>query len=237
MPRKPVHESEHAPKRIKAQGPPSTNAGDEAWLVDRKRSEPRRAHRVKREKAVDFIDHVGLGGSNHAHLHISTSRKAQAETSRGQKDIDAAIPAAMEPAPLYKMLEAIKPENMAWSAWADKAGLNPNFFSDIKKGTDPGLFKITRVCAAIGRTLPELLGIKSEPRPVVPSAAVLLSLLEVLVPKPMDRPSREANLYALAIAMHGALRGLATNQAAFSDPIAAQGAALALIAQSQTQAS
>lgn len=51
---------------------------------------------------------------------------------------------------LLRCLEAIKPDDLSMNRWLKQAGLNSSFFTSLRNGREPGVYKIERLVAVTG---------------------------------------------------------------------------------------
>ena len=103
---------------------------------------------------------------------------------------------------LYDALMALKPADLAETAWAVMAGVNRGFFSDLKnKETSPRSDTLEKVLAAIGKTVSDLTGDpSSNARPFQMEGAS------------MERLSRDVPIYGTALGADQIVDGEAIEQ-------------------------
>ena len=64
-----------------------------------------------------------------------------------------APPGPIDNAALVACLEAIKPEGLSFNAWVKRAGLGSSFLRNLRKGSEPGIYKIERLVRVAGYEL------------------------------------------------------------------------------------
>jgi|GEM_PF-3157913 len=51
---------------------------------------------------------------------------------------------------LLDCLEAVKPDDLSINAWLKQAGVGSSFFTNLRKGSEPGIYKIERLIEITG---------------------------------------------------------------------------------------
>ena len=129
---------------------------------------------------------------------------------------------------LMAMFERVRPEGMSWRQWCEAARVNTSFFTDLRKGREPGIDKIERLAAAAGFTLAEFLGESERTRAALDPDALIIVLSELFRrpgPGEPDDPLLQARAEALAHVLQLLARNPAIAESPASLRVAAQSAA------------
>ena len=78
---------------------------------------------------------------------------------------------------ILRLLEAARPKDMSVNRWCLASGVSTSFFTDLRNGREPGIWKVERLARRAGLTLSELLDGKEAPVDLTPSEQDLSDML------------------------------------------------------------
>jgi hypothetical protein len=188
-----------------------------------------RQERINANQELRVSEHVHEGAVYEKYLtmQLASGELSQIAALPGLWDIShmARKRESVEPGiPILDLLVAAKPDDLSFNSWCNEAEVSTSYFTDLRKGVEPGLWKIERLARVIGLRLSELVeGVKPATNGQAvytsvsngersaapePSAAVLTSTFAVLLESVGIDPYEDGRAQKLAARFPNALRSM-----------------------------